>query len=164
MHGYSWGNTMDVALEHGLSSSDDCQLILVTPNTLALFWEQVEPLLEVGREHWEEYETIESLLASILASKRDLWLALDDGGVFLAMITEVVTYTKQQTLRIRWIGGSNLKKAFEFLDFIELMCARRGIKTIEVLGRLGWLRLLEGKGYEYRATLLVKDISGLKEH
>ncbi len=155
---------MDVLLEHGSSSVEDCQLILVTPDTLGLFWDEVVPLLEEGKEYWEEYETLGSIFKSIFLKEKDLWLTLDDGGVFLAVLTKIETYHLQQTFRILWIGGRNLKKAFGFLEFVELMCARRGIRTVEVLGRPGWLRLLEKSGYEFHSVLLTKDISGVKEH
>jgi len=155
---------VEKVLEHGSFSVEGCQLVLVTPGTLGLFWEQVAPILEVGREYWEEFATIDSIVSSIVLGQRDLWLACDDGGVFLVMLTEISTYPTKSSFRILWIGGSNLKRALPFLDYIELLCARKGIKLVEVAGRPGWLRVLEKNGYVYRSTLMAKDISELREH
>ena len=155
---------MDVAQELGSSSGETCQLVLVTPGTIDLFWEQVIPLFLQSSKYWEEYTSIDGILASILDGERDLWIAMDDGGVFIAMLTEIVLYPKKKVLRFALIGGSNLKKALQFLDFIELMCVRKGIKSSEVWGRQGWLRVLKRNGYKYQSILLSKDLSEVKEH
>lgn len=145
--------------------SNEHQLLLVGPEHLPLVWPHVIPLLLGGKEHWEEFATMESIYADLSARRRQLWVVNCEGEFILALLTEIVVYPTTKVMNILWIGGSNLDTIiYLFLDFIELWGMRQGISSIQVFGRKGWVRRLKGRGYSQERWVVSKDLTGIKEH
>lgn len=153
--GSSWAST----------SERDWQMLLVTPELVDDLWPLAVPLLLEGKEHWEEFTSLESLKQSVTEGGLLLWLAIDRDGVFLALLTEATVYPETVSMRLVWIGGSGLDRVLEVgLSCLELWAYRHGAKRMEVLGRPAWIRILQGEGYKLKSYLLEKDISKIGVH
>ncbi len=139
-------------------------LLLVTPDLLATMWDRVVPLLLQGRQYWEEFSTIDALRAQIEAGQMQLWLCLDEDGPFIGFLTQFDIYPKTKVCRIVWISGQGLSRVLYALPSIEIWAKRQGASRVEVLGRVGWIKLLENGGYELKSFLLAKDLSGMEVH
>jgi hypothetical protein len=134
------------------------------PQGVDMMWERISALLFMGREYWEKYTSMEEIKKRIKKGQYQLWLAEDSGGPYLAMLSTIDIYPKQKVLRIFWMGGTRLDETLPLLDYIELWAHRSGCGMVEVIGRWGWMRVLDKYGYDPRSVLLVKDISGIREH
>lgn len=141
------------------------QLLLVSPKTLPVVWNQARSMLVAGREHWEAFATLESLYSDLANGKFQLWLMNSDDEFLLAMLTEILVYPTTKVMRILWMGGEELQVAIDqFFDFLELWAWRQGINSIDVVGRKAWVRLLRSRGYAQTRYIVSKDISHLREH
>ena len=152
-------------LAPGISSDEEPQTLhLMQPPGVDISWDRIAALLLTGREYWEKYTSLEDIKERIKKGQYQLWLAEDLGGPYLAMLSTIDIYPKQKVLRIFWMGGQRLESALPLLDFIELWAHRSGCEMVEVMGRWGWMRVLDKFGYMPKSILLVKDISGIREH
>lgn len=158
---------MDTVQEAGLSSVEGFHLVQVQPNEVPQAWNTVGPMLLQDPQYWAEYYDLKDIAALLRSGRLQLWLfGPDDGeGDFdLAMLTEVRLFPKKRIMQILWIGGEGVKNALPFLDIVELTASRVGATEIRVYGRLGWVRVLARYGYLQENVILVKDISGIREH
>ena len=145
--------------------AEERQLLLVSPSQLPLAWPHAVPLLEEGKEYWQDFATLDSLYQDLSASKLQLWMMNCDTEFILAMLTEIGIYPTTKIMRILWIGGSEVNGAIDqFLDFAELWAHRQGVSRLQVIGRKGWVRKLKGRGYKQTQWIVSKDITGIKEH
>ena len=142
----------------------EVQLTLVNESTLEIFWPWTAQHLLKGAKYWNDYMTLDNIKESIMKGHMQLWIGSDEGGPLISLVTEINVYPTIRVLRLLFIGGSNFSYTKGFLEFIELWASRQGITRVELLGRIGWARILYHEGYEYHSTLISKDISDLKEH
>ena len=142
---------------------DTVQLLVVTPEILAGAWTHIERLLLTYREGWEDKMDLSDIYHSLVAGNYQFWMANDADEFFLGMLTSTIAYPKKKTMQIIWMGGDRLHDALPLLDYIEIWAARRGIESVEVGGRAGWVRTLRPLGYEELWRTVVKDISSLTE-
>ena len=143
---------------------EEDQLILASPLTYKYYWDVCSQHLLKGEEFWGQFMTLNDIEQAIIEQRMQLWIAGDDGGPYMTMLTEVNLYPSTRTLRLLYVGGENMRRVFPFLQFIELWAHRQGCQMVEVLGRPQWLAILERFGYEFTSVLVGKDISQLKEH
>ena len=155
---------MDITVVHGSNSGDGSSIVLVPSARIDAVWPTVEEFFEKGAPYWEEYCSLPTIMDSLRAGRCSLWLAMKGGEVQLTGLTEFTTYPKQKVLRITWIAGKGLKYFMPLYAVIERWAMQQGANRVEVLGRLGWLRLLEPEGFDLHSFLIVKDLEPMTEH
>jgi len=149
---------------HSLGELEDYSVARVDPQQLQSLWPAVFPHLVYGRKHLEEYLSLEDVYVMVYSGQMQMWLGINEAQIELVGLTQALDYPRCRALRFVWIGGSGVRHYQQYLDWLELCAKRNGCGKIEVLGRPGWLRVLAPHGYEPKATLLVKDISGITEN
>ncbi len=155
---------MDIVTEAGRSSVERIELQLVADDaTLAVVWPDVERWLLRAPKYWQDHFAIEDIRKFVKDGKAQLWVEFDEGGPHIAAITEVIEYPKKRALKVLWVGGSDVKRAFQSLGYIEIWARRSKCETVEILGRPAWLRLLKPFDYREKAVYLEMDISSLWE-
>jgi S-adenosylhomocysteine hydrolase len=116
-------------------------------------WHRCKPWIEAALAQSNGFETIEDVEASIDDGSYQFW-----AGEKSAAITEVVRYAKRKALNVVH-GGGDLT---ELLDDLEpQMCRhakRVGCDTIMGVGRMGWKRVCEPRGYRLAWVTMMKDI------
>ena len=155
---------MDIQGQLGYSSDSLPTLFKVIPTVLPQLWDGVIPLFEKGIKYWDVFMELEDIYKLIQSGKYDLWLVMENTDVLLAILTEILNYPRVKVLRILYVGGTDLDRALEALDQLELWAKRDGATRCEVSGRMGWIRKLHSRGYNLESYLLTKDLSGLTEH
>ncbi len=153
---------MDIKVQHGpsLVEEETYEILLVTPDLLKLFWEDVKELLLETHETWDEYDTLHSIHEALTVQERHLWVCVDLEGVFLAGMTCFDTYPVQKVLRLMWLGGTRLYQVLWFIKHVERWALMKGASKVEVPGRGGWQKFLEPYGYKYKQVLLTKTLKG----
>lgn len=155
---------MDITLEVGHSSDKEFKLFLWGPETFPSVWPETELLL-LRDKRWEEYFTLESFYAMGTSGRVSVWTMHDAGGMVGVLFAEPEVWPQKTVMRLVWgsaIPPNGLRAVRRFLPFIELWAKRCGMAEVEIIGRLGWERLLPD--YKLRSILLTKDLSDLKEH
>ena len=143
---------------------DNLSVMLWSGPPANYIWDDVVPLLEQGKEHFEEYYTIEDLRILLCSGKLVLWTAADEGGIILVMLVELIDFPVQSLVRVIYIGGKDVKKVLPVIDMLHLWAKRHGAGSIEFHARVGWLHLLEPHGYVFKSVNIVRELDDVKEH
>jgi len=155
---------MDIQVQPGSSSDNPPRLFKVVPAVLEQLWDGVVPLFEKGKEYWEVFMSLEDIYRLIATGHYDLWLIMDDSDVLIVLLTELIQYPSVRVLRSLYVGGSDIDRALEALDQLELWARRSGVTRCEFSGRAGWEKKLRSRGYRRESVLLTKNLTGLTEH
>jgi hypothetical protein len=136
--------------------------------TTGMSAEEIAPLWPAILACFEKYvarfpdETVENMVAQIMSGRRQLWVVRDDeGNVVLAPISEIVTVdaTGKKRLVCAEIGGERLQEAVHLIGEMEAWAAREhGATESELVGRVGWGKLLQPLGYELAAQIYRKAL------
>lgn len=103
------------------------------------------PAIEMGGEFTEQ-----EVREAIEQGEAQLWIARDD-AIRVAVITKI--RRGGRVCEIWLIGGENPGSWLHFLQVIETAARERGCGKMELIGRVGWERLLP----DYRRTAIVLE-------
>lgn len=146
---------MATAAEAGISLAS---LVLVTPQLTDTFWEHLEPLLLHAKEQWHDYLDLDDIRAGLERGIYQAWLAGDEDGYYLGLLTEIQEFPSIRLLRVLWLGGSHFIRARHLLAHVEDWGRRRGCDRCEIVGRRKWEHVLEPHGYEFKGAILHKEL------
>ncbi len=134
-------------------------------NVFALGADQVEELWPYLEPHLKrvEHETatvsVESLKALALNCEAQVWGVQDDRGhITGACITRVYETPNGRFCTVFVAAGVLMPILAEGIALIEDWARGLGCRAIEIIGRRGWQRVLQG--YEPRAVVLEKNLIG----
>jgi hypothetical protein len=123
-------------------------------------------MLYTQETDWERCSGwIEAALAKSGAthSIEDVKEAVEDGrvqfwpGENCALVTEVLHYPAAKRVRV-WLAGGELKEIGSMLRMGERWAEMIGADGIEVVGRKGWAKVLEDRGFHEEAVYLLKEL------
>ena len=100
--------------------------------------------------------TPEDELALLVNGKANLWVAIQDGQICGAAIAQHRNYERAPTYAVLTLGGDG-GDWNELLKDLELFAAHTGCTHLDVLGRRGWLRRLDG--FEESFTTISKRLN-----
>ena len=88
-----------------------------------------------------------------------LWVALSEGSVIAAMITEIVQYPRKRVLRVITIAGKDgygMSKWYGFLPLIEGFALNNDCSSLEAWTRKGMAKKLID--WEHKYMVITKDL------
>jgi hypothetical protein len=95
---------------------------------------------------------------ALLRGEMQLWIAYED-KIITAFITEIVDYPQRKVVRIILCGGDKLDSwVKDFLNLVEAWGKGCGAKSMEIVGRRGWVRALKKYGYNETNTVIEKEL------
>lgn len=112
-------------------------------------WKRCAPYIEAALEHAHGTHTLDDVLQLVVAGDAQFW-AFDNA----AIVTEIVRYPQRTVLRF-WLAGGDLDTLTEAEPEIIEWSKQWGCQSVEIFGRRGWSRALEG--YQPTSTIMVKD-------
>lgn len=111
-------------------------------------WRQVAPLLQRSIERTDD-EEMRDALAALDRGTAHLWIAEDDGGIAMALLTLIVKTRDGLALEYWHIGGKRPDQWFGMMtETVEAAARQAGLVKVLGGGRPGWQRLAKG----YRTT------------
>jgi hypothetical protein len=118
---------------------------VVANNLIPAIFPKIRPLLEKGREYWEDYYTLKDIKLALIKGDFQLWVGVEGPDVKLMAISTIVIYPRSVWLRIPFISGERVRDAVYFLPTIESWAKTRGAVGIEgySTSRLGWERIMK---------------------
>lgn len=73
------------------------------------------------------------------------------------MVTELCDYPRKRTCIVRMLGGKSLPQEWRgYLSLVEEWAREQGCSAMEVFGRKGWARKLDG--YDLQQVVLRKEL------
>ena len=121
-------------------------------------WSECAPLLRRAIEYANGEFDIDDVLGWLKNRDMQLWVAIDD-KIVMACTTEVLDYPKKRVLRAILVGGDGMRDWIGDLDRALAEYAKQiGAKSIEAVGRKGWIRALGAHGWKENQVILSKEI------
>lgn len=93
------------------------------------------------------------LECDVLEGDGDLWLATSGNDIDAAAVTLLVRTDRNLVCQISAIGGKNLAGWVDLLPQIEAWAKREGAAKLRIMGRLGWVAVLD----DYRVSNVVLE-------
>lgn len=135
------------------------ELVGVSHALVPAFWTKVAPVLDRACDRSDGRYAVDDVLAALLRRDMQLWIAADDpsdGAVEAACITEIIAYPREKRCGLVFCAGRAPACWLHHLDVIEAWARDQGCAALELQGRPGWERLLDG--WEKTHVLLRKRI------
>lgn len=109
--------------------------------------------------HMHKLYTIESMVDGFKAGTMVPWAVVTDGEVVAFIATEVFQCPLQKVLVLRFGAAKNMESCIDLvLSTLEQHARDNGCSSMEISGRMGWLRVLDKHGYQPAYVTLSKEI------
>lgn len=105
-------------------------------------WELVAPVLQKAVDRFDGYDMID-VRERCMTAQWQLWTACDD-RIRGVMVTCITVYPQKKTCEIIFFAGDGLDEMLPLLSDIEGWAMQNGCSDIELRGRSGWSRVLDG--------------------
>jgi hypothetical protein len=139
----------------------NCKVVLVSPDDISMVWDDVVVFIDEALKHGEGELKSEDLILPLSQGEQRLWVALEDGKIIAAMITEIIPYPRKRVLRIITIAakdGHGMEKWYDFLPMVEGFALNNGCSSLEAWTRKGMARKL--KDWTHHYMVITKQLKG----
>ena len=128
---------------------------------LPLYWEEAAKLLEPAVKRSGGRMTLDLMYRQLMARDTQLWAAFDQHGEMLgAWTSQINIYAGQKVCELLYCGGRNIQSWLDSgLDITEAWACSKGCDSITIVGRTGWGRITEHRGYGHFATIIEKKLN-----
>lgn len=136
------------------------KVTLIPPDKLDSILGSVSKYIENAIEYSNNEVTIDSIVKELYTGYKQLWVISDDRFKIVgACVTELSNYPNKRVVRIILLGGTGLDSWAKLVsDTIGSWGKGFGATAIEVIGRKGWIRVLEKQGYKLAYFHLLKEV------
>lgn len=128
------------------------ELLCVDPSKVREMWPHVAPIFHAEIERTKR-GSIADLEREVLAGNGLVWVAWDGSEIKAAAATVLVKEDAGLVCLIMSCAGTDMLLWVPLLGGIETYAAAEGCKRVRIVGRKGWLKMLDG----YRAEGVVMD-------
>lgn len=109
--------------------------------------------------YMQKLYTIDSMMESFKSGTMVPWAVVTNGELVAFIATEVFQCPLRKVLVVRFGAGNNIARYIELvIDTLENHARDNGCSSVEISGRMGWLRALDKHGYEPAYVTLSKEI------
>lgn len=116
-------------------------------------WPLVEKYMVAAAEYTYGRYTAEDIRVSLLDGQRQLWVALQDGVIYGAVVTQIMEYPQMRVLVMHFLGGvEGLTWKAPMLALLQRFARDHNCRTIESTGRSGWARIFRDDGAQTRGV------------
>lgn len=122
-------------------------------------WSDVRPLLEKAVEHSCGECGIQDIYQKIEDGKMGLIIISDDNNIIAAAVVEFMNYPQITSLRVAFLGGKKMADWLgDLIEFLDKWASENNMARIELMGRDGWVKVLERYGYKKQYTFMTKEL------
>lgn len=125
------------------------QVSLVPTDYIDACWKDVEEFLNKAVKYTYGRYEVEDIYDCLKEYDHQLWVAIDEGKIIGAVVTNVMHYPKRKYLVMSFCGGSDLKDWKDpMLKLLQRFAKDIGCDGIEATARQGWAKVLQDDGYK----------------
>ena len=123
-----------------------------------LVWPVVRPMLQRAIDLNDGDFDADYVYGRLMQDTMQLFVGYNTDDIIYASVTEIIPYQHNKALRIILMGGKQIDswvdtKIFENFGKLE-NCNR-----IEIVGRKGWIKKLETRGYRQTHFIVTKELN-----
>lgn len=150
----------DASIVEGDDSKNEIRITIVPPWYVKHCWEPASKFLDPAASRSNGRHDIDSLRIEIERGVQLLWIMFfGDDEMIGAFTTSVFRYPKRSIVSVAFAGGDGITNyREEAIGAISDYALEMNCDGIEVIGRKGWLRVLEPLGFEESFLVIEKDL------
>lgn len=130
---------------------------LVKVDDVDLVWPVVKPMLQRAIEYNDGDFDTNFVLSRLMNSTMQLFVGYNEKEIIYSAVTEILPYQKRKALRIVLMGGKNIDSWVDTKIF-EKFAVSQECDRIEIVGRKGWIKKLETRGYKQTHYIVTKEV------
>ena len=126
----------------------------MTPQECYEQWDDIEPFIQMALDgqHYKAEDLKENLIKAILRAYRVI-----DGKTIAVVTAEIIAYPQDKVVLIHTAGGTESSQwRDKVVDMIAEDGRKNGATEIEIIGRKGWLKTLNG--FTQKSVIMSKKI------
>jgi len=131
------------------------ELACVPPHDIGQLWPHMAHFIRRAMEKggMGRFEDVER---DVLTENAYLWVAIEDGGILAAAVTQVTDPKDCRLCTIVACGGHDWERFGHLIEGLEKYARAEGCTRIEIAGRPGWLRRLPD--YKLAKVVIRKEL------
>ena len=135
-------------------------ILPVETRLLDYYWPFVVNYIQDALEHSDGEVSLGSIYADIANQKKQLWVIKHRNEYLAGIVTDLITYEDNglKVGQILFAGGKDHHLWDHFTETVGEWFKENGCHKIEIVGRMGWKRLYEKKGFKPAYLILRKDL------
>ena len=131
--------------------------VKVKVGDIDLVWPVVLPMLQRAIDLNDGDFDGNHVFERLMEDTMQLFIGYNTDDIIYAAVTELIPYQHNKALRIILMGGKQINswvdtKIFEKFGRLE------GCNRIEIVGRKGWVKKLESRGYKQTHYIVTKEL------
>jgi len=131
--------------------------VKVKVGDIDLVWPVVLPMLQRAIDLNDGDFDGNHVFERLMEDTMQLFIGYNTDDIIYAAVTELIPYQHNKALRIVLMGGKQINswvdtKIFEKFGKLE------GCNRIEIVGRKGWVKKLESRGYKQAHYIVTKEL------
>jgi len=131
--------------------------VKVKVEDIDLVWPVVLPMLQRAIDFNDGDFDGNHVFERLMEDTMQLFIGYNTDDIIYAAVTELIPYQHNKALRIVLMGGKQINswvdtKIFEKFGKLE------GCNRIEIVGRKGWVKKLESRGYKQTHYIVTKEL------
>ena len=131
--------------------------VKVKVGDIDLVWPVVLPMLQRAIDLNDGDFDGNHVFERLMEDTMQLFIGYNTDDIIYAAVTELIPYQHNKALRIVLMGGKQINswvdtKIFEKFGKLE------GCNRIEIVGRKGWVKKLESRGYKQTHYIVTKEL------
>ena len=131
--------------------------VKVKVGDIDLVWPVVLPMLQRAIDLNDGDFDGNHVFERLMEDTMQLFIGYNTDDIIYAAVTELIPYQHNKALRIILMGGKQINswvdtKIFEKFGKLE------GCNRIEIVGRKGWVKKLESRGYKQTHYIVTKEL------
>jgi hypothetical protein len=131
--------------------------VKVQVKDIDLVWHVVQPMLQPAIDLNEGDFDADHVYENLHKETMQLFLGYNTEDIIYAAITEICPYQHNRALRIVLMGGTNINSWVD-TDIFENFGKLQGCNRIEIVGRKGWIKKLQSRGYKQTHFIVTKEL------
>jgi len=129
---------------------------LLTSNVFERHWPNISEQLDTIPHVWEKWWTKDFLHCAPLAGRCQVW-GIGDEKLRIIVYTQIINYPASSIFQIFLAFGNDIERCLPIMDALfEKVAKDSGCGSIEVIGRPGWERKLQG--FTRTAVILTRAV------
>lgn len=138
---------------------DKAAIFSVQPEDLDYYWPIAVDWIQDALEHTDGETTIDRIRSDIANLQNHLWIIKFEDQYLAAIVTLIrIHYSGMKTGEIIFAGGKDHEKWDHFEALVGQYFKSEGCKYIDIIGRQGWKRLYEKKGYSAKYLVMRREL------
>ncbi len=132
----------------------------VPPQSIRLWWNQVERMLEENPETWQNYMELTTIYDEVLCGNMTLAIVCDRTEVVFATLLTLQDFEKCRVLTGVWAAGKDLELVAPLVvSKLKDWAGELGASEFRMEnGRMGWTRFMRKFGFEQTRTVISTPI------